>query len=424
MPFAALGDLTGDGLDDFAAALSRSEELNPEPWAGGQYMPSTILFVAGREEWPPEVDLWTDEGVFSQIEWTENQGENFFASEMAPAGDVNGDGQQDLLLYGRRDSENVQHSYVVYGGSHLEGSLDMETLLSRGHAVHMAFRGFRTGDLCLSTAGDFNGDGYGDIAVGHNNGEENYRGITFVIPGGPDLPADMYVVPSPEEEDGILRIYGPGEETYSGIVVGPAADFNADGFDDLYVSSFDHPAPFTSPYHHYVVFGREEIGGELWLERPWGEALDLRGVKPQVFARGLSKNTGDLNADGCGDFAFSEVPLTNPTQGGEDAPISEGAVYVVFGLSRTTSFVRGDSDLSGELSITDPVLTLGYLFLGLGELGCEDAADSDDSGRLELTDAVYVLGYLFLGTAAPPPPFPEAGEDPTEDGLSCEGRGF
>jgi hypothetical protein len=35
---------------------------------------------------------------------------------------------------------------------------------------------------------------------------------------------------------------------------------------------------------------------------------------------------------------------------------------------------------------------------------------------------VRLLNFLFLGAAAPPPPFPEAGVDPTaKDALGCVG---
>jgi hypothetical protein len=47
------------------------------------------------------------------------------------------------------------------------------------------------------------------------------------------------------------------------------------------------------------------------------------------------------------------------------------------------------------------------------------AQDTDDTGALDVTDAVYLLRHLFQGTAAPAPPYPEAGIDPTADGLDC-----
>ena len=50
------------------------------------------------------------------------------------------------------------------------------------------------------------------------------------------------------------------------------------------------------------------------------------------------------------------------------------------------AFLRGDSDLDGTVAISDVVKTLTVLFLGAGELACEDAGDSDD-GVLAVNDA-------------------------------------
>ncbi|MBN1443042.1 MAG: CotH kinase family protein [Planctomycetes bacterium] len=84
-------------------------------------------------------------------------------------------------------------------------------------------------------------------------------------------------------------------------------------------------------------------------------------------------------------------------------------------------FLRGDSNGDGGTDISDAVNTLNFLFLGSGKVDCPDAADTDDNGHVELTDAVRLLNYLFLSGPPPEPPYPDPGEDPTEDALAlCE----
>jgi hypothetical protein len=82
-------------------------------------------------------------------------------------------------------------------------------------------------------------------------------------------------------------------------------------------------------------------------------------------------------------------------------------------------FRRGDANLSGKVDISDPIATLGFLFLGSPtSLACRDAADSDDRGDVNLTDAVYTLNRLFIGGPPLPDPGPDiCGPDPTEDTL-------
>lgn len=82
-------------------------------------------------------------------------------------------------------------------------------------------------------------------------------------------------------------------------------------------------------------------------------------------------------------------------------------------------FLRGDSDQNGAIDITDGVFIQNYLFLGGPAPHCLDAVDPDDNGQVNLTDAVYIYNFLFSGGPEPEPPYPNCGEDPTADGLTC-----
>lgn len=84
-------------------------------------------------------------------------------------------------------------------------------------------------------------------------------------------------------------------------------------------------------------------------------------------------------------------------------------------------FLRGDVDGSCRLQPLDAYWILAYLFLGKSdEVLCLDAADVDDSGRIDLADAIYLLNHVLSEGPAPPPPFLDAGEDPTPPSLGCE----
>ena len=81
--------------------------------------------------------------------------------------------------------------------------------------------------------------------------------------------------------------------------------------------------------------------------------------------------------------------------------------------------IRGDGNNDGKVDLGDAIYELNYLFKGGETPRCLDAADVDDNGKVELTDAVRILSYLFQGGKVPEAPYPDAGTDPTEDGLSC-----
>ena len=92
---------------------------------------------------------------------------------------------------------------------------------------------------------------------------------------------------------------------------------------------------------------------------------------------------------------------------------------------------RGDCNFDANpesglpaVTLADASAVIGHLFRPDGEgvdPPCRDACDANDDSRLDLSDAVVILSYLFTDGSAPPSPGPAlAGEDPTEDDLSCE----
>ncbi len=85
-----------------------------------------------------------------------------------------------------------------------------------------------------------------------------------------------------------------------------------------------------------------------------------------------------------------------------------------------TPFLRSDTNCDSNTDISDPVITLNVLFLGTGEICCDDAADTNDDGKIDISDAVATLNYLFLGGPAPQEPLSACGIDPSaDDGLEC-----
>jgi hypothetical protein len=85
-------------------------------------------------------------------------------------------------------------------------------------------------------------------------------------------------------------------------------------------------------------------------------------------------------------------------------------------------FMRGDASFDQERDISDPILSLYFLFVGGMLLPCMDSADSNDDGRLDVTDGVFTLQRLFQTGGDFPDPS-EWGEDPTVDDLGCAASG-
>ncbi len=98
--------------------------------------------------------------------------------------------------------------------------------------------------------------------------------------------------------------------------------------------------------------------------------------------------------------------------GSEISSFSGGFTYFDDG-----TFIRGDVSCDGLVNLADVSAIAAYV-AGAGSVPVVlDAADIDDDGVVHIGDAVLLASWLFSGGAPPAAPFPEAGTDPTPDGL-------
>src|SRR4051812_29351222 len=191
----------------------------------------------------------------------------------------------------------------------------------------------KVGDKMIS-AGDFNGDGIKDLALGvwMVNGDNPTRtqgGAVYVVFGkaSPGLSVDLAALGS----NGV-RIEGALAGDHLGWSLAPAGDVNGDGKDDLLIGTpWADPGttPKTSAGGARVVYGRATTT-EIDL------GTDTQGFRIDGAAdgdrAGYSVATGDVNGDGKRDFILGAIGSacrngTLPLTCQEDA----GAGYVVFG---------------------------------------------------------------------------------------------
>ncbi len=103
---------------------------------------------------------------------------------------------------------------------------------------------------------------------------------------------------------------------------------------------------------------------------------------------------------------------------GDDIQLTDGAIIVSI-LGDVNVFARGDANSDKKIDISDPVTILGYLFLGMNNVTCEDACDSNDDGQLDLSDSVTMLHFLFSGSEGGASFTTQLAVDSTPDPLGC-----
>ncbi|SFE65026.1 integrin alpha [Nitrosomonas sp. Nm166] len=306
------GDVNGDGFDDVIIGAPDADP-NGIIGAGSSYV------VFGKAS-----------GFDATLDLSSLDGSNGFRLDgmvrggasgkwVSNAGDVNGDGFDDVIVGGDDadpDGDFSGSSYVVFGkASGFSATLDLSSLNGE-NGFHLAGRVVYS----VSSAGDVNGDGFDDVIVGDPYSSSYYSGASYVVFGKASGFSAAVDLSNLNGSNG-FRMDGVGAYDNSGASVSGAGDINGDGFDDVVVgASGEHN-------FNYVVFGKASgFGAEMNLSSLDGNnGFRIEGARfIRDLASGVVSSAGDVNGDGFDDLIIS-APSAAP-----NGPES-GSSYVVFG---------------------------------------------------------------------------------------------
>ncbi len=284
---ASAGDVNGDGYSDVI--------VGAEWFDNGQEEEGRAFVYHGSATGLPTSPNWTNEP---------NQAYAHYGYAVSCAGDINGDGYQDVLIGAPgydAGFQDVGAAYLYYGSA--SGLSNTAYWIGQSNQANAHYGN------SLSCAGDVNGDGYSDVIVGapdYDNGQTD-EGMAFVYYGSP------YGLPTSPNWTGESN----QASAYYGISVSTAGDVNGDGYSDVIIGAHYYDGGQTNEGRVYVYHGS---ASGLATSPNW------TGQSNQADAHyGTSVAcAGDVNGDG-----YSDVIIGIPEFDNNET--DEGRAYVYHG---------------------------------------------------------------------------------------------
>lgn len=258
---SAAGDVNGDGYDDVMVTAGAYLALR-------SLETGTTFVIFGRPTFSAKVNPSTLNGTTGFRVEGVAQGDNAGRSA-APAGDVNGDGRDDLIIGAPLVSDNQGAGYVVFGQTSFPATLGLGSL-DGTNGFRLVGAGSQGEAGMAVGAADVNGDTLMDVIVGASaagTGSSRFAGKTYVIFGRKTFDESVSLESLPADSG--MQFDGAVAGDQAGQSIGLAGDLNGDGYDEFLIGAPNAGLGVnTNDGMAYIVQGGPTLGVPMPVTHP------------------------------------------------------------------------------------------------------------------------------------------------------------